>query len=187
MKTTIVSISPGVTPCSSAPCRPHTPWFEGWMDNAFVAVVPTRPCPLFGRPVHRRDGSHRLRPGTSPHALRIPPRGGHPALIGVARGQRDTFAFGYSALHPSASGTPTRLNTSLPSAHYGPIRHPLAVHPLPLAGYRAHWLRRFRGGARRASPVARRVLVTVLPLSPRRSVPPPQPDTTGHAAFAPQP
>jgi hypothetical protein len=138
MKTTIVSISPGVTPCSSAPCRPHTPWFEGWMDNAFVAVVPTRPCPLFGRPVHRRDGSHRLRPGTSPHALRIPPRGGHPALIGVARGQRDTFAFGYSALHPSASGTPTRLNTSLPSAHYGPIRHPLAVHPLPLAGYRAH-------------------------------------------------
>ena len=37
--------SPGVTPCSSAPCRPHTPWSEGWMDNAFVAIVPTRPCP----------------------------------------------------------------------------------------------------------------------------------------------
>jgi hypothetical protein len=30
------------------------------MDNAFVAIVPTRPCPLFGRPVHRRDGSHRF-------------------------------------------------------------------------------------------------------------------------------
>jgi hypothetical protein len=72
--------SPGVTTCSSAPCRPHTPWFEGWMDNAFVAIVPTRPCPLFGRPVHRRDGSHRFRPGASPQALRIPPRGGHPAL-----------------------------------------------------------------------------------------------------------
>src|SRR5262245_14660978 len=97
------------------------------------------PCPLFGRPVHRRDGSHRLRPGTSPHALRIPPRGGHPALLGVARrGQRDTFAFGYSALHPSASGTPTRLNTSLPSAHYGPLRHPLAARPLPIARYRAN-------------------------------------------------
>src|SRR6266849_5129500 len=27
-----------------------------------------------------RGGPHRLRPGTSPHALRIPPRGGHPAL-----------------------------------------------------------------------------------------------------------
>jgi hypothetical protein len=41
--------SPAVTPCSSAPCRPHTPWFEGWMDRAFVAIVPTRPCPLYGQ------------------------------------------------------------------------------------------------------------------------------------------
>jgi hypothetical protein len=116
--------SPGVTPCSSAPCRPHTPWYEGWMDGAFVAIVPTRPCPLFGRPVHRRDGSHRLRPGASPHALRIPPRGGHPALPGTGcRGQRGiTPAFGYGALHPSASGTSTHLSTSLPSAHYGPLR-----------------------------------------------------------------
>ncbi len=108
------------------------------MDNAFVAIVPTRPCPLFGRPVHRRDGSHRLRPGASPHALRIPPHGGHPALPGDGRqGQRDaTPAFGYGALHPSASGTSTRLNTSLPSAHYGPVRHPLAVGRLPgSAGY----------------------------------------------------
>ncbi len=111
--------SPGVTTCSSAPCRPHTPWFEGWMDNAFVAIVPTRPCPLFGRPVHRRDGSHRFRPGASPQALRIPPRGGHPALLDSHRGQRGvTPAFGYGALHPSASGTSTHLSTSLPSAHY---------------------------------------------------------------------
>ena len=36
--------------------------------------------PTFGRPVHLRGSPHRLRPGTSPHALRIPPRGGHPAL-----------------------------------------------------------------------------------------------------------
>jgi len=28
---------------------------------------------------------HRLRPGTSPHALRIPPRDGHPALRSIAR------------------------------------------------------------------------------------------------------
>src|SRR5262245_3772066 len=110
----------GVTTCSSAPCRPHTPWSEGWMENAFIAIVPTRPCPLFGRPVHRRDGSHRFRPGASPQALRIPPRGGHPALLDVYRGQRDvTPAFGYGALHPSTSGTSTHLSMSLPSAHYG--------------------------------------------------------------------
>jgi hypothetical protein len=115
--------SPGVTTCSSAPCRPHTPWFEGWMDNAFVAIVPTRPCPLFGRPVHHRDGSRRFRPGASPQALRIPPRGGHPALLDSPRGQRGvTPAFGYGAPHPSTSGTSTHLSTSLPSAHYEPLR-----------------------------------------------------------------
>jgi hypothetical protein len=36
---------PEVTPCSSVPCRPHTPWSEGRMDTAFVAIVPTRPGP----------------------------------------------------------------------------------------------------------------------------------------------
>jgi len=118
--------SPGVTTCSSAPCRPHTPWFEGWMDSAFFAIVPTRPCPLFGRPVHRRDGSHRFRPEASPQALRIPPRGGHPALLDTPRGQRGvTPAFGYGAPHPSTCGTSTHLSTSLPSAHYEPLRHPL--------------------------------------------------------------
>jgi hypothetical protein len=130
---------------------------RGGMDGAFVAIVPTRPCPLFGRPVHRRDGSHRLRPGASPHALRIPPHGGHPALPGgCRRGQRGvTLAFGYGALHPSASGTSTHLSTSLPSAHCGPIRHPLAIRPLPrITGYRADPFRRFRGGTRRVSPVA---------------------------------
>jgi hypothetical protein len=115
--------SPGVTTCSSAPCRPHTPWFEGWMDSAFVAILPTRPCPLFGRPVHRWDGSHRFRPGASPQALRISPRGGHPALLDTHRGQRGvTPAFGYGAPHPSTSGTSTHLSTSLPSAPYEPLR-----------------------------------------------------------------
>ena len=52
-----------------------------WMnENAFASIVQARPCPTFGRPVHRRGSPHRLRPGTSPHALRIPPRDGHPAL-----------------------------------------------------------------------------------------------------------
>jgi hypothetical protein len=98
------------------------------MDNAFVAIVPTRPCPLFGRPVHRRDGSHRFRPGTSPQALRIPPRGGHPALLVFPRGQRGiTPAFGYGAPHPSTNGTSTHRNTSLPSAHYRAVRLPRSV------------------------------------------------------------
>ena len=104
----------------------------------------------------------RLRPGTSPHALRIPPRGGHPALRSIARwrlqvhlgrvrlspscpfrllhtfpplsGQRGiTPAFGYRAPHPSARGTSTLLNNALLSAHYGPLRHPKAPG-LSLAG-----------------------------------------------------
>src|SRR3954463_6005355 len=40
-------------------------------------------------------------------------------------------------------------------------------------------LRRFRGGARRASPVARRALVAVPSLPPRRSVRPRQPRCDG--------
>src|SRR5262249_7128345 len=158
--------SPGVTTCSSAPCRPHTPWFEGWMENAFVAIVPTRPCPLFGRPVHRRDGSHRFRPGASPQALRIPPRGGHPALPDLRRGQRGVPpAFGYGALHPSTSGTSPHLSTSLPSAHYEPSRRRLVFGRFPGSPViRPTWLRRSRGGTRTVSPVARHALVTVLPL-----------------------
>lgn len=49
-------------------------------ENAFASIVQARPCPTFGRPVHLRGGPHRLRPGTSPHALRIPSRDGHPAF-----------------------------------------------------------------------------------------------------------
>jgi|CXWL01.1.fsa_nt_gi hypothetical protein len=85
--------------------------------------------------------------GTSPHALRIPPHDGHPALWKFQKdgstpaltvsgfrlrarldfsipaffpGQRGiTPAFGYSAPHPSATGTLTLLNNALAqSAHY---------------------------------------------------------------------
>ena len=55
---------------------------------AFVSIVQTRPCPVFGRPVRLRGCPHRLRPDSSPHALRIPPHGGHPALPDSRRGQR---------------------------------------------------------------------------------------------------
>ena len=62
--------------------------------------------------------------------------------------------------------------TPLPR-YCGPIRHPLAVPRFPgVAGYTGSLLRRFRDGARRASPVARRILVIVLSLLPRQSVPP---------------
>src|ERR1035441_9902730 len=124
-------------------------------ENAFAPIVRARPCPTFGRPVHRRGSPHRLRPGTSPHTLRIPPHGGHPVLRSNAEsgfrftlavssfrfrarlgfsipslisGQRGANpAFGYSARHPSAGGTPTLPNNALLSAHYEPIR-PCAPH-----------------------------------------------------------
>src|SRR5215470_20291815 len=114
-------------------------------ENAFVLEVQTRPCPTFGRPVHL-GFPHRLRPGTSPHALRIPPHGGHPALRSTASsgsssalavsgfrlrarldvripsaffGQRGTTpAFGYGAPHSSARGTLTLLNSTLLSTHF---------------------------------------------------------------------
>ena len=127
-----------------------------WVDkNAFGAIVPPRPCPTFGRPVRRRGSPHRLRPGTSPHALRIPPRGGHPALRSLPRGgsrsalavsgfrlrarlgisipsshsgrRGITPAFGYGAPHPSAGGTSTLLIDALPGAHYGSVRLPTSV------------------------------------------------------------
>jgi len=140
---------PEVTRCSSVPCRPQTPWCDGVNENAFVSIVQTRPYPTFGRPVHLRGSPHRLRPGTSPHALRIPSRDGHPALrrtasdgfryalavsgfrlrarLGVTipfalPGQRGvTPAFGYSAPHSSARGTLTLLNNALLSAHYSAV------------------------------------------------------------------
>src|SRR5215813_5259433 len=73
------------------------------------------------RPVHL-GFPHRLRPGTSPHALRIPPHGGHPALRSTASGSPASEAmnpaFGYSAPHLSARGTLTPLNNALLSAYF---------------------------------------------------------------------
>ena len=125
-------------------------------ENAFAPIVRARPCPTFGRPVHRRGSPHRLRPGTSPHTLRIPPHGGHPVLrsntesgfrftlavssfrfrarLGFSipslfSGQRGiTPAFGYSAPHPGAGGTLNLLNSALLSAHYRSVRLPAFVH-----------------------------------------------------------
>src|SRR6516165_11943879 len=55
----------------------------------------------------------------------------------------------------------------------GPVRHPLAFPRFPgLHRLYGFLLRRFLAGARRASPVARCILVIVLSLPPRQSVPP---------------
>jgi hypothetical protein len=106
---------------------------------------------------------HRLRPGTSPQALQIPPHGGHPALRSTASGGfRSVLAvssfrlrarldlsipsafsgqrgceprfLGYGAPHLSAKGTLTLLNNALLSAHFATVRLPANVH----AGLLAH-------------------------------------------------
>src|SRR5271166_3728056 len=101
--------------------------------------------------IERIDRSRSPECATSPHALRIPDRSGHPAIryssnrlqvrLGCVRlspscpfrllhtallpGQRGiTPAFGYGAPHPSAEGTSTPLTHALPSAHYDPVRLP---------------------------------------------------------------
>jgi len=63
------------------PTVPSANTLVRWVnENAFASIVQARPCPTFGRPVHLRGSPHRLRPGSSPQALRIPSRDGHPAL-----------------------------------------------------------------------------------------------------------
>ena len=129
-------------------------------ENAFASIVQARPCPTFGRPVHLRGSPHRLQPGTSPHALRIPSHDGHPALrkqggfrsalacfrlslscpfrllhtFPFSGQRRITPAFGYSAPHSSARGTLTLLSNALLSTHYGVVRLLWCV-PVGVAAY----------------------------------------------------
>ena len=89
-----------------------------WVDEfAFASIVQARPCPTFGRPVHPRGRPHRLRPGTSPHALRIPPHDGHPALRGLQEGG-SRFALAVSSFRLRA-----RLGFSIPAFFPQPARH----------------------------------------------------------------
>jgi hypothetical protein len=170
-------------------------------ENAFAFIVQARPCPTFGRPVHLRGGPHRLQPGTSPHALRIPPRDGHPALrelrSGGSRSALVCFRLSPSCpfrpLHTFHSSRPARnyprfwirrssferrrdLNPPDQRAAQRTLRaHPSPSRRSPISRFSRLYgslLRRFRSGARRASPVARCILVIVLSLLPRQSVAP---------------
>ena len=87
-------------------------------ENAFASIVQARPCPTVGRPVRLRGSPHRLRPGTSPHALRIPPHDGHPALRSAAQegGSR-------SALAVSSFRLRARVGFFIPSFFLRPARH----------------------------------------------------------------
>ena len=106
------------------------------MSNAFAPIVRARPDPIFGRPVHQGSPPIDYSPILllKPFGFRIAPDtlSSDENLVG----QRGiTPAFGYSAPHPSAGGTLTLLIHALPSAHYGPLRHPRAPG-LSLTGVR---------------------------------------------------
>jgi hypothetical protein len=77
-----------------------------------------------------RGGPHRLRPGTSPHALRIPPHGGHPALRVTRGGCRSPLAVSGFRLR-------ARLGFSIPSS------------PRPARNYPRFRIRRPSSGRRR--------------------------------------
>jgi hypothetical protein len=123
------------------------------------------------------DRPHRLRPGTSPHSVRIPAHDGHSALRSTTRGgfrsalavssfrlraRLDlsiTFRFlrparlrtpllGYGAPHSSARGTSTLLNNALLSAHF---RVPDQVRPTFVSLAIRSECRRCRSVARRTS------------------------------------
>ncbi len=133
------------------------------MSNAFAPIVRARPNPIFGRPVHPGSPPFDYSPILLliPFGFRIAPdtlssgirrATGSRSVLAVSGfrlrarldfsipscspGQRGiTPAFGYSAPHPSAEGTSTPMIHALPSAHYEPLRHPMAPD-LSLAGVR---------------------------------------------------
>jgi len=153
--------------------------------------APSSPVPgFFDRPAFRRISNLRSRSGPQSCS---PLDQAHPL-----RGSRDFYTRAFlTAGHPTAkSGITTQLSglllrrnlhplgkccygLQLRSAGITPLHRycgpsatlsPSAHFPGALVIGRIR-SRRFRGGARRASPVARRVLVTVPPLPPRRRGP----------------
>jgi len=125
--------------------------------------VRTRPCSVFGRPVHLSGLLPLITTGGSPQAFRTPPRGGRPAPPKIRR-WRLQVSLSVSRLSPSCltslsipfhplragealpppldispglglSGTSTHLTRQLSGTHYGPLRHPSAPG-LSLTGVR---------------------------------------------------
>ena len=94
-----------------------------WEDeNAFAPIVRARPDPTFGRPVHLRGSPHRLQPGTSPHALRIPPHDGHPALRELRSGGSRSALVCFR-LSPSCPFRPLHtFHSSRPARNYPRFR-----------------------------------------------------------------
>ena len=162
---------PEVARCSSVPCRPQTPWC-GWVnENAFASIVQARPVPpladrfIIGSP-------HRLRPGTSPQALRIPScdglLDGHPAFRSTASGGSR------SVLAVSSFRFRARLDVSIPSTFSGQrgitpafgydAPHPSARGTSTLLNNALLSTRRVGGGApRRWPPSAAQTARTVFP------------------------
>ena len=163
--------SPRVTTCSSAPCRPHTPWSEGRMDHAFVARVPTRPDPLFGRPVHRRVApsitARCFSASPSDSTSRWTPCPPQPRALGPARHYPRFWIWRPPSERQEDFNLPEHvaawhtLRTLPPPSR---LRSLSRLWPV----IRSTWLHRFRDGARTVSPVARHALITVLSLPPRR-------------------
>ena len=92
-------------------------------ENAFAFIVQARPFPTFGRPVHRRGGPHRLQPGTSPHALRIPPRDGHPGAKANSPPKNHRLSASGPSWLVSGFRLRARLDFSIPYTLLRPTRH----------------------------------------------------------------
>ena len=145
---------PGVTLSSSVSCRPHIPWYDGWMKTPSppycrLDLVPSL-ADRFVRGMAPFDyGPILLRKPFRLHltvdALSSGCRSRQNANLGVFLclfpsfptscpfkaslfafpGQRDiTPAFGYDAPHLSARGTLTLLSYALPSTHCELVRPP---------------------------------------------------------------
>ncbi len=72
---------PWVTRVSSPTVSPaHTLGAMGWNQCAFAPIVRARPFPIFGRPVHPRDGLPSITTRWFSSCPSDPPRGGRPAL-----------------------------------------------------------------------------------------------------------
>jgi hypothetical protein len=97
-------------------------------ENAFASKLQARPCPTFGRPVHRRGCPLDYGP-----VLLLMPFGFHLAMDTLPSakptspcGQRGiTPAFGYGPPHLRARGTSTLLNSALLSAQFGQLWLPV--------------------------------------------------------------